>query len=71
MTSFLNPGDKERLTQILVESEEEIDRHRAAILIGFEEGKSMREIAEEVEAPVQRVLFWRREYLKLGMDLFD
>ena len=71
VTTFLNRGDREVLEAILRESESEIDRHRAEILLGFEDGKSMREIAEQVDSTVQRVLYWRREYLKLGMGVFE
>ena len=70
-TSFLRPGDEAQLRQILRESESDADRHRASILLAFEAGKSMREVAEEFETPVQRVLYWRREYLKQGMALFE
>jgi hypothetical protein len=56
---------------MLRDSESENDRLRAEILLGFEEGKSMREIADETDTPVQRVLYWRREYLKSGMALFE
>lgn len=70
MDTFLRPGDQQRLTEILASSESEIDRHRARILLAFEEGMSMREIAAEVDAPVHRVLYWRREYLKRGLELF-
>ena len=71
MTSFLKPGDRERLSKILRESDSDIDRHRAAILLGFDEGKSMHEISEKLDTPVHRVLYWRREYLKLGMAIFE
>lgn len=65
------PGDKQRLEEIVESGESDIDRHRAEILLAFEAGKSMREIAEQIDAPVQRVLYWRREYLKQGLGLFD
>ena len=68
---FLSEGDEERLRTILETSDSEIDRKRAEILLGFEEGLSMRTVAERVDAPVQRVLYWRREYLKRGLSLFD
>ncbi len=68
---FLTPGDKQRLEQIVDAAESDIDRRRAEILLAFEAGKSMREIAEQIDAPVQRVLHWRREYLKRGLGLFE
>ncbi len=67
---FLKPGDKQRLEEIVEAAESDNDRRRAAILLGFESGMSMREIAEKIDAPVQRVLYWRREYLKRGLGLF-
>lgn len=68
---FLKAGDQQRLEEIVDTAETDIDRRRAEILLAFEAGKSMREIAEQVDAPVQRVLYWRREYLKRGMGLFE
>ena len=68
---FLMPGDKQRLEEIVESGESDIDRRRAEILLAFEAGKSMREIAEQIDSPVQRVLYWRREYLKQGLGLFD
>jgi len=70
-SSFLKPGDKQRLVEILEAAKSDIDRRRAEILLAFEAGESMREIAERIDAPVQRVLYWRREYLKRGLSLFD
>jgi transposase len=71
MSSFLNPGDKQRLEEIIESAESEIDRRRAEILLAFEAGMSMREVSAKVDVPVQRVLYWRREYLKRGLGLFE
>ena len=71
MGSFLKPGDKQRLDEIVETAESDIDRRRAEILLGFEAGNSMREIAEQIGVSVQRVLYWRREYLKQGLGLFE
>ena len=71
MGPFLEAGDKQRLDEIADTAELDIDRRRAEILLGFEAGKSMREIANEMDIPVQRVLYWRREYLKRGLALFE
>ncbi len=68
---FLTSGDKERLEEIADAAASVTDRRRAEILLAFEAGKSMREIAEQIDAPVQRVLYWRREYLKRGLGLFS
>ena len=68
---FLLEGDEARLREIVANAESETDRLRAEILLAFEAGMSMRDVSEKVGIPVQRVLFWRREYLKQGLSLFD
>lgn len=70
-SGFLTSGDRARLQEIAEGAENDVDRKRAEILLGFDDGKSMRDIAGEVGASVQRVLFWRREFLKRGLDVFE
>ena len=71
MTTFLQPGDRETLKEIVATSTSDTRRKRAQLLLDIESGLSIREIAEKMGSPVQRVVYWRREYLKRGLSLFD
>jgi len=51
-------------------SAEAADRRKANILLAFMSGSNARKIAEDVELSVSRVYYWRREYLKHGLDIF-
>lgn len=70
-SGFLKADDRLQLQEIVDGAANDVDRKRAEILLGFDDGKSMREIADEVGASVQRVLFWRREFLKRGLGIFE
>jgi len=52
-------------------SEDHGNRKKAIILLGFAAGKDVHEIAADVDLSVSRVYYWRRAYLKHGMDIFD
>ncbi len=70
MPDFLKPGDDEKLKDLLATTKSAADRKRARILLDIEAGLSAREISAKTDAPVHRVLHWRREYLKRGLGLF-
>ena len=71
MGDLLRPEDRIRVDAIAAEGETAGDRTRARILADFDDGLSMREVAERADTSVQRVLHWRREYLKGGLAMFE
>jgi hypothetical protein len=70
MGHFLKPGDRERLEQIRTDASTESVQLRAEILLDLDAGRSAAEIAAQRTSTVQRVLHWRREYLKEGLRMF-
>ncbi len=71
MPTFLEPGDQDRLELLVLSTGSSSIRLRARLLLKFEEGLGARDIAKQFDAPVNRVLHWRRTYLKLGLAMFD
>lgn len=70
MTAFLNPDDLDTISKLAKSDASETLQKRAQLLLGYEEGLKTAEIAEQVDLSPGRVLYWRRRYLRDGMDVF-
>ena len=71
MDTLLQADQVAELNKLAAEGPTEHVRRRARILLMYHDGKTTREIAEAVGITPGRVSYWRREFLKRGMDIFS
>jgi hypothetical protein len=70
MDRLLQDAQVAALEELAANGPTEHVRRRARILLMYHAGKTTREIAETVGLTTGRVAYWRREFLKRGMDIF-
>ena len=69
MTQLIRPEDLTILKQLAAIELGDTLQRRVEILILYESGLKTAEIAEKVDLSPGRVLYWRREYLKKGLEV--
>ena len=67
---LLSPEQISQLKNLATSAKSDALQRRARILLLYSEGKDTREIAENVGLSPRSVQYWRREFLKRGMDIF-
>ncbi len=71
MDTRLQEAQVAMLKDLAANGPTEHERRRAKILLMYHAGKTTREIAEAVGLSTGRVAYWRREFLKRGMNIFS
>jgi len=69
--TLLEPEQVEEAHQLASSSPNPAIRRRALILLGYNSGANTREVAQEVKMSLSRVRYWRRQYWKKGMAIFE
>lgn len=69
--TLLEPEEIEEAHKLASSSPNPAIRRRALILLGYNSGANTREVAEEVKMSLSRVRYWRRQYWKKGMAIFE
>ena len=67
---FLQTDQIPLLEELAAKAGSDVIQHRARILLLYNAGKKTREISEIVSLSPRTVRYWRREFLKHGMDIF-
>ena len=69
--SFLHPDQIPVIEELASKANTETIQRRARILLLYNAGKETREISQTVGLSLRSVQFWRREFLKRGMNIFS
>ncbi len=70
METRLTPEQRQSLARLARSSADRHVRRRATLLLAYADGKTSREVAEEVGLSMSRVQYWRRMFLRKGMAIF-
>ena len=67
---LLQPEQRQWLEDLAVNDAEDSLKHRARVVLGFDDGQKTREIAEAIGISASSVRYWRGAFREKGMDIF-